>query len=66
MATEKAINAVSDTKVSNTNKPRRVRQSAPNLHFLDLDERDRRGYQTHPQQIEEHLPWEQVAAWLEN
>ncbi len=33
------------------------------LRVLDLEERDRQGYQAKPQCIEEYLPWEEAAAW---
>ena len=36
------------------------------LRVVDLEERDRRGYQTQPQRIDEYLPWEEAAAWPEN
>lgn len=36
------------------------------LRVLDLEERDRRGYQAHPQRIEEYLPWEEAASWPED
>ena len=35
------------------------------LEVLDLEERDRRGYQARPQRIEEYRPWEETAAWPE-
>ena len=35
------------------------------LHELDLEERDRRGYQARPQRVEEYRPWEEIAAWPE-
>jgi metal-responsive CopG/Arc/MetJ family transcriptional regulator len=35
------------------------------LEVLDLEERDRRGYQARPQRIEEYRPWEEAAAWPE-
>ena len=35
------------------------------LHVLDLEERDRRGYQAQPQRLEEYRPWEEAAAWPE-
>jgi metal-responsive CopG/Arc/MetJ family transcriptional regulator len=35
------------------------------LHVLDLEERDRRGYQARPQRLEEYRPWEEAAAWPE-
>ena len=37
-----------------------------NLHVLQLEERDRRGYRAKPQQTEEFRPWEQAAAWPED
>jgi hypothetical protein len=36
------------------------------LHVIDLEERDRRGYQAQPQRKEEYRPWEEVAAWPED
>ena len=36
------------------------------LRTVDLEERDRRGYQAQPQRIEEYLPWEESAAWPED
>jgi len=33
------------------------------LRVLDLEARDRRGYQAKPHRIEEYLPWEEAAAW---
>jgi metal-responsive CopG/Arc/MetJ family transcriptional regulator len=36
------------------------------LRMLDLEERDRRGYQAHPQRVEEYRPWEEIAAWPED
>jgi metal-responsive CopG/Arc/MetJ family transcriptional regulator len=35
------------------------------LHVLELEARDRRGYQAKPQRAEEHRPWEQAAVWSE-
>jgi hypothetical protein len=35
------------------------------LKVLDLENRDRRAYQTRPQSIEEYPPWEETAAWPE-
>lgn len=43
-----------------------LREYLRRLRLLDLDERDRRGYQTRPQRIEEYLPWEEVACWPED
>jgi metal-responsive CopG/Arc/MetJ family transcriptional regulator len=36
------------------------------LHVLELEKRDRRGYQAQPQRIEEYRPWEEIAAWPED
>jgi metal-responsive CopG/Arc/MetJ family transcriptional regulator len=36
------------------------------LHFADLEERDRRGYQARPQPVEEYRPWEEAASWPED
>jgi metal-responsive CopG/Arc/MetJ family transcriptional regulator len=36
------------------------------LHVLDLEARDRRGYQARPQRAEEYRPWEEAAAWPED
>jgi metal-responsive CopG/Arc/MetJ family transcriptional regulator len=36
------------------------------LRVLELEERDRRGYQARPQRIEEYRPWEEAAAWPED
>ncbi|HME06332.1 MAG TPA: CopG family transcriptional regulator [Bryobacteraceae bacterium] len=33
------------------------------LRVMELEERDRRGYQAHSRRIEEYLPWEETAAW---
>ncbi len=35
------------------------------LEILELEARDRRGYQTKPQRIEEYRPWEGTAVWPE-
>jgi metal-responsive CopG/Arc/MetJ family transcriptional regulator len=35
------------------------------LRAMELEERDRRGYQAQPQRMEEHRPWEEAAAWPE-
>ena len=45
---------------------RALREHLRRLHILDLEERDRRGYQAHPQRVEEYLPWEEAAAWPED
>jgi metal-responsive CopG/Arc/MetJ family transcriptional regulator len=36
------------------------------LRLADMEERDRRGYEAHPQRSEEYLPWESVAVWPED
>ena len=36
------------------------------LHILDLEERDRRGYEVQPQKRAESKAWEDVAAWPED
>lgn len=33
------------------------------LHTLNLEERDRRGYEKQPQRAEEYRPWEEIEAW---
>ncbi len=35
-------------------------------HGMELEERDRRGYQARPQLVEEYRPWEEAAAWPED
>jgi metal-responsive CopG/Arc/MetJ family transcriptional regulator len=35
------------------------------LEVLELEARDRRGYQTKPQRIQEYRLWEETAAWPE-
>ncbi len=35
------------------------------LHAIELEARDRRGYQAKPQRIEECRPWEEAAVWPE-
>jgi metal-responsive CopG/Arc/MetJ family transcriptional regulator len=42
-----------------------LQEHLKHLHVLDLEERDRRGYQARPQRIEEYRPWEETAAWPE-
>jgi metal-responsive CopG/Arc/MetJ family transcriptional regulator len=34
--------------------------------ILDLEARERRGYEAHPQRVEEYLPWEKAAVWPED
>ena len=36
------------------------------LHTLDLEDRDRRGYQARPQTRAEYRLWEEAAAWPED
>jgi len=36
------------------------------LHLLDLERRDRRGYQARPQRVEEYRRWEEAAVWPED
>jgi metal-responsive CopG/Arc/MetJ family transcriptional regulator len=36
------------------------------LHTLDLEARDRRGYEARPQRAEEYRPWEEIAVWQED
>ena len=44
---------------------RALQEHLKRLHELDLEERDRRGYQARPQRVEEYRPWEEIAAWPE-
>jgi metal-responsive CopG/Arc/MetJ family transcriptional regulator len=73
------IQVVLDTKLlkaaDSAAKRRRLNRSAlirqalqehlKRLHVLDLEARDRRGYQAQPQRLEEYRPWEEAAAWPE-
>jgi metal-responsive CopG/Arc/MetJ family transcriptional regulator len=43
-----------------------LREHLMRLGVLELEERDRRGYQARPQRIEEYLPWEEAASWPED
>ncbi len=43
-----------------------LREHLKRLQMKELEERDRRGYQTQPQRIEEYRPWEEAAAWPED
>jgi hypothetical protein len=36
------------------------------VRLMDLEERDRRGYEAQPQRIEEYRPWEETAVWPED
>jgi len=40
-----------------------LREHLKRLQALDLEERDRRGYQAQPQRVEEFRVWEEAAAW---
>jgi metal-responsive CopG/Arc/MetJ family transcriptional regulator len=42
-----------------------LREHLSRLREVDLEERDRRGYQAQPQRIEEYRPWEETASWPE-
>jgi len=43
-----------------------LREHLKRLHVLDLEDRDRRGYQAQPQRSEEFGTWEDIAAWPED
>ena len=43
-----------------------LREHLGRLRKVDLEERDRRGYQAHPQRIDEYRPLEEAAAWPED
>jgi metal-responsive CopG/Arc/MetJ family transcriptional regulator len=43
-----------------------LREHLKRLHVLDLEKRDRRGYQAQPQCVEDYLPWQETAAWPED
>jgi metal-responsive CopG/Arc/MetJ family transcriptional regulator len=40
-----------------------LRELLTRLHAIDLDARDRRGYQARPQRIQEYGAWEEAASW---
>jgi hypothetical protein len=42
-----------------------LREHLKPLHVLDLEKRDRRGYQAQPQCVEEYLSWQETAVWPE-
>ena len=44
---------------------RALREHLGRLRVVDLEERDRRGYQAQPQRVEEYRQWEESAAWPE-
>jgi metal-responsive CopG/Arc/MetJ family transcriptional regulator len=43
-----------------------LREHLERLRVLDLEERDRRGYQAQPQRADEYRGWEEAAAWPED
>jgi len=43
-----------------------LQEHLKHLHSLDLEERDRRGYQAQPQKRAEVRLWEDAAAWPED
>ncbi len=40
-----------------------LQEHLKNLHSLELEKRDRRGYEAQPQRAEEYRVWEESAAW---
>jgi metal-responsive CopG/Arc/MetJ family transcriptional regulator len=42
-----------------------LREHLGRLCTVDLEDRERRGYQAQPQRIEKYRPWEDAAAWPE-
>ena len=42
-----------------------LEQHLKRLHELELEEQDRRGYRSKPQQVDEFRIWEDSAAWPE-
>lgn len=62
-----ADNAAKRQKVNRSELVRRaLREHLEGLRILELEERDRRGYQAKPQRVEEYGPWEEAAAWPED
>jgi metal-responsive CopG/Arc/MetJ family transcriptional regulator len=45
---------------------RALEEHLKRLKILELEERDRRGYEAHPQQPQEYRVWENIAAWPED
>ena len=43
-----------------------LQEHLKHLHILELEERDRRGYEARPQTKAEIKAWEDVAAWPED
>lgn len=62
--------ADSAAKRQKVNRSALIRQALQehlkHLHVLDLEQRDRRGYEAQPQRIEEYRAWEEAAAWPED
>lgn len=42
---------------------RALQEYLKRLHVLDLEERDRRGYEAQPQRVAEFRVWEDAASW---
>ena len=42
-----------------------LREHLRKLEIAAMEERDREGYRKHPEDLDEVLAWEQVAAWPE-
>ena len=42
-----------------------LREHLRKLEIAAMEERDREGYRMHPEDLDEVLAWEQVAAWPE-
>jgi metal-responsive CopG/Arc/MetJ family transcriptional regulator len=62
-----ADHAAKRQKVNRSELIRRaLREHLERLRTLELEERDRRGYQAKPQLVEEYGPWEEAAAWPED
>ena len=62
-----ADNAAKRRKVNRSQLIRQALQEyLARLRILDLEERDRRGYQAQPQRADEYRPWEEAAAWPED
>ena len=43
-----------------------LREHLRHQKVLELEARDRHGYQAQPQRQEEYLPWEEAASWPED
>ena len=56
-----ADNAAKRQKVNRSELVRRaLREHLERLRISELEERDRRGYQSKPQRVEEYGPWESL------